>query len=311
MNDKYQVRGNKLGNIIGQSGKEVLFQGVLPGSEEKKSGLSEKKPEESFRVIAFGDIIGDPGRKAMFNVLDRLRGRFNPDMVVLNGENSAQGFGINVTAAKLFLDNGIDAITTGNHVWQKKEVFDILDKYPPLLRPLNYPPRTPGHGTYVFQKNGAKVAIISLIGRIYMDPVDCPFQAMDKEIERLKGEGVSIILVDFHAEATSEKQMMGWHLNGRVSAVWGTHTHVQTSDERILPRKTAYISDIGMCGSTDSVIGMKTADSHRKVIEHLPVRFSPEEKGPFEVQGIVLDVDKKTGEALGIQRIKEEVNLLI
>lgn len=265
------------------------------------------KAENCFRVLAFGDIIGDPGKKALFSVLYRLKNKLNPDMVVLNGENSAQGFGITQPIVKQLLDGGIDVITTGNHVWQKKEIFQFIDHYPELLRPLNYPPKTPGHGTFVYEKNGFKAAVINVMGRTYMDPIDCPFQKTEAEIERLKKEGVKVILVDFHAEATSEKQIFGWHFDGRISAVWGTHTHVQTADERVLPSGTAYISDVGMCGSIDSVIGMKTADSYRKVIQHLPVRFSPEEGGVFEVQGIILDIDKTTGEALMISRIKERL----
>jgi 2',3'-cyclic-nucleotide 2'-phosphodiesterase len=265
------------------------------------------KSENIFRVLAFGDVIGDTGRRALFSVLYKLKNKMLPDLVIVNGENSAHGFGITNPVAKQLFDGGIDVITTGNHVWQKKEIFEFIDQYPGLLRPINYPPKTPGHGTFVYEKNGFKVAVINAIGRIFMDPVDCPFQALDTEIERLKAEGVKIILVDFHAEATSEKQVFGWHFDGRISAVWGTHTHVPTADERILPKKTAYISDIGMCGSTNSVIGMKTADAVRKVIQHLPVRFSPEEGGEMEVQGIVIDIDRETGEAMLISRIKEKI----
>lgn len=263
------------------------------------------KSENTFRVLAFGDIIGDPGRKALYNVLNKLKAKFLPDLIILNGENAAHGFGLTHLVAKQFFDTGIDVITSGNHIWQKKEIFDFLDKFPGLLRPINYPPKTPGHGVFVFQKNGVRAAVINAIGRIFMDPVDCPFQRIDAEIERLKKDGVNIILIDLHAEATSEKQVMGWYFDGRISALWGTHTHTQTSDERILPKKTAYITDIGMCGSIDSVIGMKTEDSYRKVIAHLPVRFSPEENGRLEVQGIVIDINAKTGEAVLINRIKE------
>ncbi len=265
------------------------------------------KAENNFRVLAFGDIIGEPGRKALFSVLYTMKNKFNPDLVILNGKNSAHGFGITNAITRQLFEGGIDVITTGNHVWQKKEVFDFLDKYPGLLRPLNYPPKTPGHGVYVFEKNGLKAAVINAIGRIFMDSVDCPFQAIEREVEKLKKDGVKIILIDFHAEATSEKQVLGWYFDGKVSAVWGTHTHIQTADERILPQKTAYISDIGMCGSIDSVIGMKISESYRKVIQHLPVRFSPEESGSMEVQGIILDINKNTGEAVLINRIKESV----
>ncbi len=265
------------------------------------------KSENIFRVLAFGDIIGDAGRKAFANVINRMKIKMTPDLVVLNGENSAHGFGITSAVVKQILDTGVDVITTGNHVWQKKEVFDFIDIIPNLLRPINYPPKTPGHGTFIYEINGLKAAVINAMGRIFMEAIDCPFQAVESEVERLKNEGISIILVDFHAEATSEKQAFGWYFDGRVSAVWGTHTHIQTSDERILPKKTAYITDIGMCGSIDSVIGMKIEESYRKVIRHLPVRFSPEDKGIIEVQGVVIDIDKVSGEAVLISRIKEAV----
>jgi 2',3'-cyclic-nucleotide 2'-phosphodiesterase len=265
------------------------------------------KPENVFCVFAFGDIIGEPGRKALFSIFYKFKNKYEPDLVILNGENAAHGFGITSQIVKQLFDGGIDVITTGNHVWQKKEVFEFIDKYPALLRPANYPPKTPGHGTYVWERNGLKAAVINIMGRIYMDPIDCPFQKVESEIERLSAEGVKIILVDFHAEATSEKQIFGWNFDGRISAIWGTHTHIQTSDERILPKKTAYITDIGMCGSIDSVIGMKIEDSRRKVIQHLPVRFSPEEGGAMEVQGAIIDINKNTGEAILISRIKERV----
>jgi hypothetical protein len=265
------------------------------------------KSENIFRVLAFGDVIGDIGRKALASVIGRMKINMSPDIVVVNGENAAHGFGITRQAAKQLLDTGVDVITTGNHVWQKKEVFEFIDSTPNLLRPINYPPNTPGHGTFIYEVNGLKTAVINAMGRIFMDAIDCPFQRVDLEIERLRKEGVTIILIDFHADATSEKQAFGWYFDGRISAVWGTHTHIQTADERILPKKTAYITDIGMCGSIDSVIGMKIEESYRKVIQHLPVRFSPEDKGKIEVQGIVIDVDKETGESVLISRIKEVV----
>ncbi len=265
------------------------------------------KSENIFRVMAFGDIVGDAGRRALSSVINNLKIKYMPDMVIINGENSAHGFGITNQVAKQIFDMGVDVITTGNHVWQKKEVFEFIDRYPNLIRPINYPPKTPGHGTYIYENNGLKAAVINVMGRIFMDAIDCPFQTIEAEIERLKKEGVTIILIDFHAEATSEKQVFGWYFDGRVSAVWGTHTHIQTSDERILPKKTAYITDIGMCGSIDSVIGMKIEESYRKVIQHLPVRFSPEERGIIEIQGIIVDINKKSGEAVLISRLKEAI----
>jgi hypothetical protein len=265
------------------------------------------KSANVFRVLAFGDVIGDPGKKGLYAVLPKMRKAYEPDLIVINGENSAQGFGITNPITKNFFDNGIDVITTGNHVWQKKEIWDFIDTYPALLRPINYPPNTPGHGSVVLEKNGVKLAVVNAMGRIYMDPIECPFQAMEKEVERLNSLGIRHIFLDFHGEATSEKQIMGWKMDGKVSAVWGTHTHVPTADERILPSKTAYISDLGMCGCIHSVIGMKIEDSDRRVVKHLPVRFQPAEFGPVEVMGAVIDVHRETGNALMINRFKETV----
>lgn len=298
----YQKSAVSLGEMIGAESKKIIS-----GIKEDRFHSIPPKPDGSFRTAAFGDVIGEPGKKAVFHILPEIREQIKPDFMVINGENSAQGFGITNPVSRQFFENGFDVITTGNHVWQKKEVFEFIDHYPGLLRPLNYPPGTPGHGSCVIDKGGIKVGVVNLIGRIYMDPLDCPFQALDKEIGKLREAGIKIILVDFHAEATSEKQIMGWHFDGRITAVWGTHTHIQTSDERLLPNRTAYITDAGMCGSVDSVIGMKISESYRKVIQHLPVRFSPEESGTMEVQGVVIDSNPDSGAALQIYRIKTRV----
>ncbi len=264
------------------------------------------KAKNTFRTLVLGDVIGDPGRQAVFRTLHKLRSRMEPDLVIVNGENAAHGFGITRNNAEEFFHNGVDVITTGNHVWQKKEIFKFIDEFDHLLRPLNYPPGTPGHGYTIIEKTGIKVAVINAMGRIYMDAIDCPFQAVDKVIEHLEKEGIKHIFIDFHADATSEKQVMGRYTDGRVSAVWGTHTHTQTADERILPGKTAYITDIGMCGCTESIIGMRIEDSLRRVVQHLPVRFSPAEDGPVEAQGIMIDTDIDSGRASLITRIKED-----
>ncbi len=264
------------------------------------------KPNNVFRALVLGDVIGDPGRQAIFRTLHKIRQRLEPDMVIINGENAAHGFGITRNIVEEFLQNGISVVTTGNHVWQKKEIFKFIDEFPGFLRPLNYPPGTPGHGSVILDIQGVKVGVINAMGRIYMDAIDCPFQAVDKVLEEFKSQGVNIIFIDFHADASSEKQVMGRYCDGRVSAVWGTHTHTQTADERILPGKTAYIGDIGMCGCTESIIGMRIEDSIRRVVHHLPVRFSPADNGPIEVQGIVVDVDRETGRAMMISRVREE-----
>lgn len=268
------------------------------------------KPHNAFRVLVLGDVIGDPGRQAVFRSLHRLRQRLEPDMVIVNGENAAQGFGITRNNVDEFLQNGIQVITSGNHVWQKKEIFKFIDEYPAMLRPLNYPPDTPGHGSVILEVQGIKVAVINAMGRIYMDAIDCPFQAIDRLLPELSRQDVRIILIDFHADASSEKQVMGRYFDGRVSAVWGTHTHTQTADERILPGQTAYIGDIGMCGCTESIIGMRIEDSIRRVVHHLPVRFSPADQGPLEVQGIVVDIDRDSGKAMMITRVREEAGFV-
>lgn len=264
------------------------------------------KSANVFRVAAFGDIIGDPGRKAFFNCLRLFREKWLPDTIIVNGENSAHGFGITRQIVEELLEHGIDAITSGNHVWQKKEVFEFIDKYPGFLRPINFPDNTPGHGSAILtSKDGLRFGVINAMGRIYMEPIECPFRTVEREVERMQKEGVKIILIDFHAEATSEKQIFGRFLDGKVSAVWGTHTHIQTADETILPNKTAYITDIGMCGCQESIIGMKIADSYRKIIQHLPVRFSPAEEGPVFVNGVIVDIDRASGQAVFISRFKE------
>lgn len=267
------------------------------------------KSANVFRILAFGDIIGNPGRIAFYNTLRKLKEKYLPDVVIVNGENSAHGFGIVRNILDELLSSGVDVVTTGNHIWQKKDVFGFIDDYPKLLRPINFPPGTLGNGSVVLEKSGVKFAVINAMGRVFMNPLDCPFRTVKQEVDRLSDEGVKIILVDFHAEATGEKQMFGRYLDGKVSAVWGTHTHVQTSDERILPKKTAYISDIGMCGCIESVIGMKIEESHRRLIQHYPERFSPADSGVLETNGIVVDIDKKTGNAILINRIKEEAGV--
>ncbi len=263
------------------------------------------KPEGIIRIIAFGDIIGEPGRKAFNSAINKIKTKYLPDVIIVNGENSAHGFGITEEILKSYLNSGVDVVTSGNHIWQKKEIFDFIDKYPSLIRPINYPQGTPGKGSYVFTKNNTKIAVINVMGRIFMEPIDCPFRTVENEINLLKENEVKIILVDFHAEATSEKQVFSWYFDGKVNAIWGTHTHIQTSDERIFPKGTAYITDIGMCGARDSVIGMKIEESYRKVIQHLPVRFSPAESSESLVEGVAIDIDPSTGKATLISRIRE------
>jgi len=256
-------------------------------------------------VVVIGDIIGEPGRKALFLSLSGLIREKNIDFVIANGENAAGGFGITGNIAGKLYSYGVDCITTGNHVWRNKEVFKIIENNSRLLRPVNYPEGTPGRGWTVIEKNGVKLAVMSLLGRVYMEPVENPFRTANKEIARIQKVTKNII-VDFHGEATSEKVAMGWHLDGKVSAVVGTHTHVQTADERILPEGTAYITDIGMTGPFDSVIGMRRENALRKFITLLPSKFSVAEND-IRLNAVLIAIDTTSGKAQTIERLHTKV----
>lgn len=257
-------------------------------------------------ILFIGDIIGRTGRRAVEARLHHLVDAHSVDLVIANGENAAAGFGLTINIAAELYDLGIDVITSGNHIWDKREVYDYLDREPRLLRPGNYPPGLPGRGSGVYSTAaGLKVGVLNLEGRVFMNNLDCPFRAADREIEILRQQ-TPIILVDFHAEATSEKAALGFYLDGRVSAVVGTHTHVQTADERILANGTAYISDAGLTGSRDAVIGMRKDEAIDKFLTQLPVRFEVAKKDPI-LCGVLVEVDEVTGRATKVQRILEEV----
>ena len=253
-------------------------------------------------ILFIGDIVGAPGRRVVEELLPRAVDQYRIDLVVANGENASGGIGITPQVADQFLAQGVDVLTSGNHIWKHKEILPYLEDTDRLLRPANYPPETPGRGlARVETAAGEPVAIINLEGRVFMNAIECPFRTVDRLLEGLPPE-VKIIMVDIHAEATSEKQAMGWHLDGRVSAVVGTHTHVQTADERILPGGTGYISDAGMTGPVDSVIGMK-----REIILE---RFLTQRPHPFKVatqnlqlQGVVLTIDSR-GRCGKVQRVQ-------
>ncbi|MGB7297423.1 MAG: TIGR00282 family metallophosphoesterase [Candidatus Aminicenantales bacterium] len=252
------------------------------------------------KILFIGDIIGQPGRRALRKYLPRIREKHSPDVVVANAENAAGGVGIteDVGAELLGL---VDVLTSGNHIWDKKEALPYLDREPRLLRPANYPPLNPGRGACVFESAGGfKVAVLNLQGRVFMEPLDCPFRAAEEEVERLRAVTPHII-VDFHAEATSEKQALGWYLDGKVSAVVGTHTHVPTADERILPRGTAYITDVGMAGGFPSVIGIRPEQAVARFLTARPQRFEPEKHG-LVFCSVLIEVDAGTGRALSIRR---------
>jgi len=248
-----------------------------------------------------GDIVGRPGRKAIKDTLASIRQELRLDMIIANGENAAGGTGITGSIAEELFKNGVDVLTTGNHVWDKKEIVPYIDNEPRILRPGNYPPGTPGRGYGVFDIKGVRVGVINISGRVYLSDLDCPFRLADRYIENISGE-TNVIIVDFHAEATSEKVAMGLYLDGKVSLVAGTHTHVQTADERLLPNGTAYITDLGMTGPLHSVIGVKSNLAIQKFITQMPVRFEVAD-GPYQFNAIMVEVEEENGKAVNIQRI--------
>ncbi len=255
------------------------------------------------RILMIGDVIGKPGREAVRAVLPDLKREKSIDFVICNGENTAGGFGITADTASELLESGVDVLTSGNHIWDKKEIIPYLDEGLPLIRPANYPD-APGRG-YLHQDG---VTVVNLMGRVFMASLDCPFRAADALLEQLKEEGGSrVIIVDFHAEATSEKQAMGWYLDGRVSGVFGTHTHVGTVDARILPKGTAYLTDVGMTGPTDSVIGSDKDAVLQRFLTSLPQRL-PVATGPCMLNAVLVDVDEETGNASSIERVDRTVN---
>lgn len=253
------------------------------------------------RILFIGDIIGQPGRQMVARHLKSLVAEHGTEMVLANAENAAGGFGITPSIGEELLGLGIDLLTTGNHVWDKKEAEAYLAKESRLLRPANYPEETPGTGVHVLQKDGRMLAVLNIQGRAFLPAIDCPFKTADREIAQLR-QVTDTILVDFHAEATAEKQAFAWYLDGRVSAVVGTHTHVQTADERLLPARTAYITDVGMTGPRNSVIGIKPDDAIQKFITQMPRKFSLA-PGSAQLCAVVVDIGDD-GRARGITRLQ-------
>ncbi len=255
------------------------------------------------KILFIGDIVGKPGRRAIAGLLDDLIRDYQIDFTIANGENAAGGMGITPDIAIELLDQRVDLLTSGNHIWAKKEIIPFLDQEERILRPANYPAEVPGRGAGIFRtKQGEKIGVINLEGRVFMKHLECPFRTGERMIETLKRE-TPIILVDFHAEATSEKVAMGWFLDGKVTAVLGTHTHVQTSDEKILDGGTAYITDVGMTGPLDSVIGIRKQIAVNRLLTQIPWKFDVA-TDEIEMQGVIIETDSPTGKAKGIQRIK-------
>lgn len=250
------------------------------------------------KILFVGDIVGRPGREYLMRNLQRLLDTEKIDFSIANAENSAGGMGITRKVAEEIFSSGVDVITLGNHVWARKEVKEIIE-HPYVLRPANYPQVSPGKGFGIYERKGRKICVVNLMGRVYMPLIDCPFQTID---EILKEMDTKIIIVDFHAEITSEKQAMGWYLNGKVSALIGTHTHVQTADERILSQGTAYITDCGMVGPMDGVIGMDKDIVIKKYLTGIPQRFEPA-KGAVIFNSVLIDIDEETGNAKSIKRL--------
>ena len=254
------------------------------------------------RILFIGDIVGKPGRELLRKGLRRLVDHYGVEFVIANVENAAAGFGITKDIGDTIVEWGVDVMTSGNHIWDKKEVLEYIPGEPRLLRPANYPAGVPGRGSYVAQSgDGRAVGVINVMGRVFMLNIDDPFQIVLREIEAMRGR-TKIIVVDFHAEATSEKIAMGWHLDGKATLVVGTHTHVQTADERILPNGTAYLTDAGMTGPHDSIIGMEREPSLARFLNGMPSRFEPATGNP-RLNGVIVDADDKTGRAVGVRRI--------
>jgi metallophosphoesterase (TIGR00282 family) len=253
------------------------------------------------KILFIGDIVGSPGRDIVAQLLPKIQKDEELDFIIANAENAAGGIGLTPKVAEeLFLYN-IDVLTSGNHIWDKKEILEYIARQRRILRPCNYPPGVAGVGATVISRGNKKLGVLNLSGRVFMKNLDCPFRTALKEIEELK-EKVKVIVVDMHAEATSEKIAMGWFLDGKVSAVFGTHTHVQTADERILPNGTAYITDIGMAGSRDSVIGVKKELILERFLTQMPLRQEVA-KDDLLLQAVVADIDKETGRAVSIKRL--------
>ncbi|MBQ7746349.1 MAG: TIGR00282 family metallophosphoesterase [Spirochaetia bacterium] len=262
-------------------------------------------PADTINILFLGDIIGQPVNRAVFFNLKNLIKKYNADFTVINGENSADGFGLLPAAADQFFQSGADVITTGNHVWQKSELYPYLDEKDAVLRPANFPAGVPGHGSCIVEKHGVKIAVMNLQGRENMSTIDCPLRCGKELAKKLKKE-TPVILVDFHAESSSEKEALGCWLDGQVSALVGTHTHVQTADERILKGGTAYITDVGMTGPEESVIGTIKEISIERSLTQMPLKMEIADL-PVTFCGVLIKIDVQSGRSVSIERLAEPV----
>jgi 2',3'-cyclic-nucleotide 2'-phosphodiesterase len=261
------------------------------------------------RCMVIGDIIGKPGRLAVLHTLGDLRRELDLDLVIANGENLAAGAGLTPSLAEELLSSGVDVITSGNHIWDKREVYEYLDSGRPVLRPMNYPDDAPGRGWLVHSlPDGGQVAVVNVMGRVFMNQLDSPFTAMDALLDGAAEPLPPLRIVDFHCEITSEKNAMGWFLDGRVTAVVGTHTHVPTADARLLPKGTAYISDVGMTGPRDSIIGFSVETVLPRFLRHLPTRFGVAD-GPVTMNAVVIEAERTTGLARSIDQVQRLIEV--
>ncbi|WP_433749933.1 TIGR00282 family metallophosphoesterase [Falsibacillus pallidus] len=254
------------------------------------------------RLLFVGDVVGSPGRDMIKEYLPRLKEKFRPQFTIVNGENAAGGKGITEKIYRQILESGANVVTLGNHTWDNREIFEFIDKAKNMVRPANFPEGNPGQGIVYSKFNQHEIAVISLQGRTFLPAIDCPFLKAEELVEEAK-QRTNIIFVDFHAEATSEKQAMGWFLDGKVSAVVGTHTHVQTADNRVLPQGTAYLSDVGMTGPYDEILGMTKESVLKRFLTSMPVRFEVPKEGRKQLSACIIDLDDATGKASKIERI--------
>ncbi len=259
------------------------------------------------KLLFFGDVFGKPGRKILFQYLDALKHEFQADFVVINGENLADGRGLTEKTSKPLFNAGVDAITGGNHLWDRGMSWDYIRETPAIVKSLNYPASTPGSPFYTLTNNDKQLTVLTLCGQIYMSPCDSPFIALERWMEENPEHG-KCVLVDFHAESTAETRAMGWFADGHVSALLGTHTHIQTADEEILPQGTAYITDVGMTGAHDSVIGVKKDIILNKFRHGLPSRYESSDQG-LQINAVYLEIDPDSGKALKITRVRRSVEL--
>lgn len=259
------------------------------------------------RLLFFGDVFSRAGRQVLGKCIPELKHEYEPDFIIMNGENLADGRGLTEKTAKPLFQAGIDVITGGNHLWDRSESWDYIRKTPAIVKPLNYPPTTPGNPCYTVAKNGKSLTVLSLCGQIFMPPCDSPFLSYQRWQEQMGGD-CKCILLDFHAESTAEKRAFGWFADGEISALVGTHTHVQTADEEILPLGTAYISDVGMTGAHDSVIGVKKEIILDKFVNALPSRYESSDRG-LQVNAVYIELDESTGKALSIRRIRHSITI--